>query len=315
MRLCLSVAKANGLFSIANKPLHPAVNNPSDSPPQPAKTSINRRGVCNFTVCLLLELIRAPGLDFAMNIPIASEVREKAIYKEIDAARILPTRRRVNRFRKNVLAWFDDNDRKFFWRTAGASNYVRIVAEVLLQRTRAEVVSSFLPRFLSLYSDWETLANVDEMVLGADLKPLGLWRRRAVSLRSLAREIVRRKGIWPNELESIPAVGQYVANAILLFEHASKAPLLDASVARLLRRYFDLRPSKADIRYDQLLQAVAFSVVAINDPVTINWGMLDLAASNCTSGTPKCASCPLRRGCRYRKSESRFSFTSPRRPD
>ncbi len=219
-----------------------------------------------------------------------------------------PKGNKITLFSTKVLHWFSDHKRRFAWREPSTDRYMKIVAEVLLQRTRAETVSAFLPQFLQLYPDWESLAQADETVLSEVLKPLGLWRRRTTSLLGLARGIVEREGIWPldrQDLESIPAVGQYVANAVLLFEHSSNAPLLDASMARLLRRYFDLSPVKADIRYDKLLQTVAYKVLRQGNPISLNWGMLDLAAVHCKPSTPKCDTCPLRSTCQFARSSRR----------
>jgi A/G-specific adenine glycosylase len=214
----------------------------------------------------------------------------------------LPSIKEVIRFRDQVLSWFETHGRSFAWRDPSASLYVRIVSEVLLQRTRAETVSAFIPEFLKEYPSWESLANVSETTLAESLRPIGLYHRRAVSLQRFAREIIRRQHVFPFEradLESIPAVGQYVANAILLFAHSSSAPLLDSSMARLLRRHFDLSPVKVDIRYDKLLHAAAYRVLEGSTPILLNWAMLDLAALHCRSTLPKCESCPVQGTCYF----------------
>lgn len=216
----------------------------------------------------------------------------------------LPSNKRVATFKLKLLDWFVEHNRRFTWRESNANLYVRILSEVLLQRTRAETVSSFIPEFVREYPSWESLASVSEATLANSLRPLGLYRRRAASLQGLARAIILRQGEFPREraeLESIPAVGQYVANAILLFAHSSPAPLLDSSMARLLRRYFGLAPVKADIRYDKLLQAVAYRVLEGGFPIILNWAMLDLAALHCGPTSPICEGCPLRRTCKFAK--------------
>jgi A/G-specific adenine glycosylase len=188
-----------------------------------------------------------------------------------------------------------------------------LVVEVLLQRTRAETVAAFLPRFLDEYPEWSALAESSLPKLSADLQPIGLWRRRASPLQKLAKELVRRGLTWPQdrrELEQLPAVGQYVANAALLFIHGEPHPLMDASMARLLRRYFAIPPEKVDIRYDAALHAVAYRVLRDSDAVTLNWAILDIAARFCTPKTPKCPECPLKRSCAHARSAFRLGATS-----
>jgi A/G-specific adenine glycosylase len=207
---------------------------------------------------------------------------------------------RVARFRLRLLGWHAISKRQFPWRQSEASNYVRIVVELLLQRTRAETVAAFCPSFLTRFPDWWALASADPSELEEVLKPIGLWRRRALAMTLLAQYMVGRGGQWPDnrpQLEALPAVGQYVANSVLLFIHGRREPLLDASMARLLRRYFGLSPIKADIRHDKVLHSTAYLVLAKQNPIEINWAMLDLAAAICRPRMPRCSECPLRRAC------------------
>lgn len=212
---------------------------------------------------------------------------------------------RISRFRRKLLTWFASEGRQFPWRKASASPYLQLVVEVLLQRTRAETVAAFLPRFLNEYPEWAALAESSLPKLSADLQPIGLWRRRASPLQGLAKELVSRGLTWPRErweIEQLPAVGQYVANAALLFIYGEPHPLMDASMARLLRRYFAMLPEKVDIRYDTALHALAYRVLQRDDAVTLNWAILDIAAYFCRPQTPTCPECPLKLSCAYARS-------------
>ena len=197
--------------------------------------------------------------------------------------------------------WFTDNGRDFPWRESGAGTYERICVEVLLQRTRAQTVANIYPNFFGRFPDWEYIARTDELELCEFLRPLGLWRRRATALKKLASYAADRDGIFPAtmmELGDVPAVGQYVANAILLFQHGQRKPLLDVNMVRLLERY--VRPRKlADIRYDPWLQAAAHWLVREGDPIETNWAALDFAAQVCLQTKPSCSSCRLRSKCGY----------------
>lgn len=112
------------------------------------------------------------------------------------------------------------------------------------------------------------------------LRPIGLWRRRAVSIKSLATYAAEHDGIFPSderELSRVPAVEQYVSNAIMLFQHGKARPLVDVNMARVLERY--LRPRRlADIRHDPWLQEASHWLVDCDDPVRVNWAALDFAA-------------------------------------
>lgn len=191
--------------------------------------------------------------------------------------------------------------RTFPWRHPNASQFEQVVSEVLLQQTRAETVGSFFPVFLQRFPGWNALAETSEDEIGEVIRPLGIWRRRAKSLRNLAKTVSASGGEFPQarlELEALPAVGQYVANAVELFCHGKPRPLLDAGMARVLERYFGSR-DLADIRHDPYLQKLAARVVEAGTPRKVNWGILDIASTFCRPQNPACAGCPLRRGCRH----------------
>lgn len=171
--------------------------------------------------------------------------------------------------------------------------YERVVAELLLQRTTAKAVDEALPRLLQVYPDWGSIARSTEVEIGMALKPLGLWRRRATTLLSLSRAILRNGGI-PSEraaIEELPGMGQYMANATELLIHGERRPLLDVNMARVLERLFGPR-SRVDIRFDPHLQRLAAQLVSEGDAQTLNFAVLDLAALVCRP-KPDCPHCPL----------------------
>lgn len=213
----------------------------------------------------------------------------------------LPSRRTISRFQARLLGWFAKHRRSFRWREAGVSEYEIVVSELLLQRTRAPTLAGYLPSFLSRAPSWEALANITQSELEEILRPLGLWRRRAKSLRDLARAVLEAGGhipTTPEEIERLPGVGQYIGNAILLFVHRQQAPLLDVNMARVLERYFGPR-TKADIRYDPWLQRIARAAISCEGCSDMNWAILDLAALVCLSAVPRCAECPVAKGCQF----------------
>jgi A/G-specific adenine glycosylase len=113
--------------------------------------------------------------------------------------------------------------------------------------------------------------------------------------------MANRGGVFPADrhgLEALPTVGQYVANAILLFAHGQPQPLIDANMARVIERAFVPR-KLADIRYDRDLQALAYALVKSPRPIEINWAILDVAARYCRSKEPSRTECPLQPRCNY----------------
>ena len=220
----------------------------------------------------------------------------------------LPMEAELAEFRRALLRWFACNGRGFPWRARTATTYVRVISEILLQRTQAPRVAEFFARFVRAYPSWRRLARAREDELQQFLQPLGLWRRRAASIVALAREMERRGGRFPatitrKDVELLPGVGQYIANAILLLCRGERQPLLDVNMARVLERNFGLR-QLVDIRYDPYLQALGARVVSKGDARKLNWAILDLAASVCLSASPLCSQCPLSLTCRTGRGET-----------
>jgi A/G-specific adenine glycosylase len=215
--------------------------------------------------------------------------------------RPLPGPGDIRWFQARLTKWFEAHGREFPWRHSSAGVFHRVLAEILLQRTTAPAVARFLPGFITRFRTWGEIARLSESRLGEHLRPLGLWRRRARSLRLLAEAMVARSGRYPRnegELQALPGVGQYVANAILLFRYGKERPLLDSGMARVLERFFGPR-QLVDIRYDPYLQELAHRVVRCGTPMTLNWAILDFAALVCKSKLPQCRSCPLAVRCQF----------------
>jgi len=207
----------------------------------------------------------------------------------------LPKPRLIRQFREKLLCWYGKYGRKFPWRRASTSKYQYIIAEILLQRTRAETIAVFFPNFVREFPSWKNLGSASVARLQRYLQPIGLWRRRAASVKALAREMTKRNGIFPKrreDIEALPGIGQYIANAVLLFCHGTPQPLLDVNMARVLERVFGPR-KLADIRYDPYLQELAKKVVQRKTPAKLNWAILDLASTICLIRKPRCSDCPL----------------------
>lgn len=204
-------------------------------------------------------------------------------------------------FRAQLLAWYASNRRHFPWRYDDAPIFHQVVSEVLLQRTKAETVAAFWPIFISHFPNWRSISRAKTQEIEAILKPLGLSKQRAPKLKSLAISIVKNYGRFPasrKEIEELAGVGQYIANAVEIFVHGKRRPLIDVNMARVLERYF--KPRKlSDIRYDPYLQKLSHTVVDHPKFRELNWAILDFASLVCIARIPRCIQCPLSHACRY----------------
>lgn len=204
-------------------------------------------------------------------------------------------------FRNLLLDWSKDNLRSFPWRKERLSNYKKIIAEIFLQRTKAETISKFIPSFYRQYPSWKKLASSPEKELRKYIEPVGLVNSRVIVLMNLSREMVRRGGRVPcnrEDIDKLPGVGQYIGNSIELLCCGKALPLLDVNMARVIERYFGPR-KLADIRYDPYLQELSKRVVDCNEPIKMNFAIIDFSHLVCTIKKPKCDICPLMGKCYY----------------
>jgi A/G-specific adenine glycosylase len=213
---------------------------------------------------------------------------------------LFTSKSQLNLFRRKLIKWFKSNGRDFSWRKT-TSNYKKIVSEVLLQRTKAEAVEKYYSDFFDKYPDWETLSASSEEKIIEVIIPLGLWHRKSKSLLSLARVLAAQNGRFPekrDEIENLPGIGQYITNAILLYCHNKREPLLDTNMSRVLERIFGKR-KMADIRYDPYLQNLSRQVVDCDNSININYAILDFAAIVCKITKPSCQNCIFEKMCNY----------------
>lgn len=201
---------------------------------------------------------------------------------------------------RRLLSWGRSHRRDFPWRTT-ADPFRVLVAEVLLQRTRAETV---VPVYRAVFARWRgarELADARTSSIAAVIRPLGLVQR-AARLRELASAVHDSGGV-PRDvptLMTLPGVGRYVANATAEVAFGARAPTVDGVSARVYRRFFGL-PEGAPAVTDEALWTLVEEVTPRTSHREWNWAVLDLAAAVCTPRTPDCGACPLRSRCLSRR--------------
>ena len=202
--------------------------------------------------------------------------------------------------RRRLLSWFERSGRSFPWRDPGRTPYEVVVAEILLQRTTAAGVARAYAGFIERYPSWATLAHAPLDDLENTLRPLGLWRQKALAFHHLAESIEEHGGVIPRtraELERLQGIGPYTASAVLAIVYGQAEPLLDVNMARLLVRLFG-SPGLTEAGTKGLLHAFALRLVSGKRSLEVNWAVLDFGALVCRARRPRCPECPLRTRCR-----------------
>jgi len=204
---------------------------------------------------------------------------------------------RLRSMRRDLISWYHANKRDLPWRHT-RDPYRIWISEIMLQQTRVAAVIPYYDRFLKRFPDPPALANASDDDLLAAWAGLGYYSR-ARNLRLAARAIVAA-GAFPSthhDLLRLPGIGPYSAAAIASFAFHLPHAVLDGNVIRVLAR---LTADQADIRSPQTrnrLQQQAQSFLDPADPASHNQAIMELGATVCVPGEPKCNICPLSASC------------------
>jgi A/G-specific adenine glycosylase len=205
------------------------------------------------------------------------------------------------RFRRNLLRWYAHAKRSLPWRD-DRDPYRVWVSEVMLQQTRAAVVTEYFPRFLARFPTVRHLARARESSVLAAWSGLGYYRR-ARALRLAARMMVReRRGEFPRtatQLQSLPGIGRYTAAAVASIAFGEPVAVVDGNVERLIARIFGRKLS------GEALWAAAGDLLDGRHPGDFNQAMMELGATICLPREPLCAACPVVNQCATRGASTR----------
>ena len=202
-----------------------------------------------------------------------------------------------------VLEWYQENGRSFPWRKDKRSPYEILVAEILLQKTRAETVEKVYESFLDHLPSLEVLNSSDFEEIESHLSGLGLQNRRAKWLKEIAEKLINENdGKIPQSEEKIkklPGVGLYIGNAVLTFAFSKKKPILDANTSRVLGRMHSIN-YKGDLRRKKRLKKKAKEILPDEHIKKFNWALLDIGAILCHRNNPECSKCPFSKECNFK---------------
>ena len=204
-----------------------------------------------------------------------------------------------------VESWFRANARVLPWRPSPIDGprdpYVSLVSELMLQQTQVSRVLEKFGPFLERFPTVQALAAAPEAEVLAAWSGLGYYRRARL-LHAAAKAVVdRHGGVFPEDagaLRALPGVGRYTAGAIGSMVFHQRVPLVDGNVERVLLRLHGSDAQPTDKATQDWAWARATELVAqAEHPGVLNEGLMELGATVCTPGAPRCPDCPLRDRC------------------
>ena len=200
-------------------------------------------------------------------------------------------------FYLEVAKWGENNYSDYPWRDS--SNPIhQLLAEILLQRTRAEQVIPvfrYIERTFTSINDFLRLEYHD---IESILSTLGLRWRIPYILKLFETLQNQFNGSIPLDydlLTSLPSVGPYTASAFLSLHQNTRKPIIDSNIVRLYGRFFGFSYD-GETRRKKWLYRLADDLTPQKDFKQYNYAILDLSRILCKR-TPICRDCPLKSKC------------------
>ena len=153
-----------------------------------------------------------------------------------------PSKEKIEALQTKVLNYYYKEGRDLPWRKT-TDKYHILVSEVMSQQTQ-------ISRVITKYNEWfEKYPTIKELSESSLNDVLEMWNglgynSRAKRLRDLAIEVqTKYNGIIPSDystLLSLPGIGPYTANAVLIFSENQNRATVDANIRRIFIKEFEL---------------------------------------------------------------------------
>ena len=207
----------------------------------------------------------------------------------------------MTKWSRLLLSWYDANRRALPWRTESPRDPYKVwVSEIMLQQTRVEAVKSYYQNWMEHFPDIPSLAAADEEQVVRQWQGLGYYNR-ARNLRLAAREIMASYGgrmpDTPEAVRALKGIGEYTAGAILSMAFGRRETAVDGNVLRVLARLYNLDGNILSSAVKKEIGALAAACQDPHRPGDFNEALMDLGATVCIPGKPRCGDCPLQTCC------------------
>jgi A/G-specific adenine glycosylase len=209
------------------------------------------------------------------------------------------------RLSTTLLHWYRFNKRSLPWRDRQPVDpYAVWVSEIMLQQTRVEAVIPYYERWMELFPTIHALADASEHDVLNAWEGLGYYSRTR-NLHKAAKIVAEKyNGELPRDLDklgSLPGVGRYTQGAIASIAFGMNVPALDGNIKRVYARVFDISEAVDTPKGETILWELAGKQLPKGEAGDFNQALMDLGATICIPGNPRCLICPLMKICQARQ--------------
>ena len=200
-----------------------------------------------------------------------------------------------------LMHWYDKNKRELPWRTESPRDPYQVwVSEIMLQQTRVEAVKSYYANWMEHFPDIPTLAAAEEDEVVRQWQGLGYYSR-ARNLHAAVREVMENYGgkvpDTREEICKLKGIGEYTAGAILSMAYGKQETAVDGNVLRVFARIYKIEENILSAKVKKEITKLVESRQDAARPGDFNEALMDLGATVCIPGQPRCEVCPLSSVC------------------
>ncbi|MCK9201575.1 MAG: A/G-specific adenine glycosylase [Gallionella sp.] len=231
----------------------------------------------------------------------------------------------------------------------GQDAYRVWLSEIMLQQTQVATVIPYYQRFVASFPTVAALAAATEDEVLAHWSGLGYYARGR-NLHKAARIVVEKfNGEFPRKLEDLlelPGIGRSTAAAICALAYHERRAILDGNVKRVLARWCGIEGWAGNKKVEEQLWQQAESLLpreknavipaqagiqsidqtglplsrerrpedssSASNIATYTQSLMDIGATVCTRGKPKCSECPVNADCVALNSNRIAELPAPR---
>ncbi len=174
-------------------------------------------------------------------------------------------------------------------------DYELLIATMLSAQTTDKRVNEVTASLFKKYS-LEDIASCNIEELEIILKPIGTFHKKAIFLKKIAEEIIKRGGVVPNDrgfIESLPGCGHKTCNVVLSNLYEENCIAVDTHVSRVAIR---LGLAKEDDSVS-IIEKKLSKVFANENLKDLHHRMVLFGRYICTAKNPKCEECLFKSIC------------------
>ena len=205
----------------------------------------------------------------------------------------------MHSFSSRLIAWQSQHGRHDLpWQNADA--YHVWLSEIMLQQTQVAIVIPYYRRFTASFPTIAKLAAATEEQVLAHWSGLGYYARGRNLHRAAQLIVAKYQGEFPRNFDHIlelPGIGRSTAAAICALAWHERRAILDGNVKRVLARYCGISGPPSEKAVEARLWQQAEALLPQHDIAAYIQAQMDLGATLCTRGKPKCDECPVRSDC------------------